>query len=252
MSKLARIYSDFQGGVLGEALPAHALLVENGRVPVDVQFAIYRDGYRIRLLGALRETYPATAAYMGNAEFDAFATRYIEAVAPNSYSIEYYPAGLANFDAALNEFTNDLIKLESAIHEVYWSKNSSSLSAHSFNKFVDKHLANQRLMLAASTQVLSFNYSVNDYLTAFREGEKLEVPEARKNYLLVTRAKNAVTRTEITEGAYRLLMELSAGKPVGEAIDAACVCGEEVTGQITKGIEGWFTQWIQLGVFARK
>lgn len=246
---LAKLYADFHEGVVGEPEVAYALLAENGRVPVEVQLGIYRDGYLIRLKEALRSTYEATAAHMGEAAFDALASRYIDTVPPTSYSLEHYPAGLADFDAALNGFAADLLKLESAIHSSYWCKSMGNLSVRPFSVAVDKHLANQRLALSLSVRVLLLSYPVDRWLKAFREGEQLPVPPQEKNALMVLRVDRVVKRLPLSMEQYALLAALAEGKTVGEAIEVACERGEGAPERVAAGLSGWFEAWVRMGVF---
>ncbi|OHC73843.1 MAG: hypothetical protein A3B62_06520 [Rhodospirillales bacterium RIFCSPLOWO2_01_FULL_65_14] len=85
-----------------------SFVVEDAAAPVDLiragagtdageRLAIYRDGYRLRLLEALGEDYPALKQFLGEEEFDRMGCAYIAAVRSRHYSIRWFGGRLGEF-----------------------------------------------------------------------------------------------------------------------------------------------------------
>lgn len=57
------------------------------------RLAIYRHGYRTRLVAALRDTYEKTSGWLGEQRFDDAALAFIEARPPSSWTLSAYGKG---------------------------------------------------------------------------------------------------------------------------------------------------------------
>jgi len=52
--------------------------------------AVYRNNYRAQLLGCLKETYQRVHLWLGEEQFDCAAQAYIDAMPPNSWTLDAY------------------------------------------------------------------------------------------------------------------------------------------------------------------
>jgi Putative DNA-binding domain len=97
MTPLARIQGDFQDYLLrgSEAVRTHVL--GTARVPVETRLGIYAGGYGSRLIDALRGNYPALAALLGEADFEALGADYVRTHDSPFFSIRNYGDALAEF-----------------------------------------------------------------------------------------------------------------------------------------------------------
>lgn len=94
---LADIQARFHGFVVGdEAAPAE-LVRPGARADAETLLAVYRDGYRLRLLEALGVDYPALKRHLGEEDFDKLGRAYIAAVRSRHYSIRWFGRRLAAF-----------------------------------------------------------------------------------------------------------------------------------------------------------
>ena len=60
---------------------------------------IYADGYRLRLIEALQDSFPALHTLLGDERFEALANRYISATPSRHFSIRWFGDRLADFIA---------------------------------------------------------------------------------------------------------------------------------------------------------
>ncbi len=63
----------------------------------DTRLAIYADGYRLRLLAAMRSEFPALAAWLGERGFDRLARGYIAAHPSRQPNLRWYGHALSRF-----------------------------------------------------------------------------------------------------------------------------------------------------------
>jgi hypothetical protein len=85
--------------------------------PAGERWAIYQDGYRLRLVEALAGTYPALAQRMGTEAFDGLCARFITAYPSVHRSIRDYGAELGEFLAAGASTPEDAMRAELAAFE---------------------------------------------------------------------------------------------------------------------------------------
>lgn len=74
-----------------------ASLLGSAALGAEQGLAIYHSAYRARLLEALRGDYTAVHGWLGDEEFDALASAYIDAHPSRHYSLRWLGAELANF-----------------------------------------------------------------------------------------------------------------------------------------------------------
>lgn len=85
-----------------------AFVIEDAAAPIDLvrvstgsdagtRLAIYRDGYRLRLLEALGEDYPALRQFLGEDGFETMGRAYIARVRSRHYSIRWFGGRLGAF-----------------------------------------------------------------------------------------------------------------------------------------------------------
>ena len=92
MTALAALQQALQAHLLhGDEAIAGAL--QRGGIGIARRLAIYRDGYRLRLLAALKDSYGHLARWLGDDEFDALALAWIDAHPSQGHSLNDYGAG---------------------------------------------------------------------------------------------------------------------------------------------------------------
>jgi acyl-homoserine lactone acylase PvdQ len=79
------------------SLAAAALVKDTPYLSAQDRLDIYARGYLARLVSQLRSEFPMLAAHMGDDVFDLFATAYIQARPPSSWSLLHLADGFADF-----------------------------------------------------------------------------------------------------------------------------------------------------------
>lgn len=226
-------------------------LKKHPRLSAAQQFAIYSDGYRIRLREALQADYPALLDYLGETEFNALANRYIEQTPPTSYSLDAYPYPFAAFVSTSHGdiFAHDLATLESTIAEVFYMPDSEPLRPDALSGLSPETFAETKLKLRTASQLLAFNHPASNYLTAQRTNGNPAKPNAAKSWLLIYRHRNEVQRLPLTELSHALLEQLAQDLTIGAALDTIATRYPDQMDKIVANLNPWFAQWLAEGVF---
>lgn len=208
------------------------------RLPATERLALYQRAYRLRLLGCLRESYPALRHALTAALFDEFALEYLAAQPSRSYTLNSLGAGWPGFlestrpdrDAPAAErewwpdFLVDLARVERAFCEVYDAAGAEGLAVPSA---ADLPLAPDRTWLTATVvapdclRLLHARSAAASYMLAVRRGEDPPLPPPRESFVALWRRDYVVTLHELDRAGFALLGELMRGAGVGDAARAA-------------------------------
>lgn len=249
---MSALLKTFQDAVLsGEHAAILPAIKPHPRLSATQQFAIYSEGYRLRLLAAIRSDYPALIALIGNETFDVAAQQYIEATPSKSYTLDIYPHGFAGFFAKHSNdmFAAELALLEQAIAEVFTAPDSDVLAPDALAGVSMDVFAGMKLPLRDASKLLQFEYPVNDWLVAQRAGQNPAKSDATQTWLLVYRHHNEVKRLSMSHMEYLMLEKLDAGLDVGEALDSVAAGNPINAGDMKTNLQNWFANWMQSGVF---
>ncbi len=107
-----------------EAPRATPGLLGDGRASAAERLHVYRHAYVARILGALRDDYPALCAALGQARFDALAADYLRAFPSQHPSLRFAGAHVPRFlahcaDASLPPWAAELARLELAVTDAF-------------------------------------------------------------------------------------------------------------------------------------
>jgi len=238
-----------------------ALLVNDGakialalkphpRLSPEQQFAIYADGYRIRLVAAIRSDYPASLDYLGEQKFDALALQYIEQNPPKSYNLDFYPHKFAEFVAENFEdvFAIELAILEGAIAEVFMLPDSEPLAPNALTNLSTEEFGEKKLQLRTASRLLQFYTNVNEWLNVQRAGDKLQ-PEFITNFLWIYRHNNEVQRYELSQAEFLMLQQFSLGNTITETLEKVTGEHEELTEIVAENLQQYFQKWVSKEFF---
>lgn len=243
MSSLAQLFDDFHSAILTRDA-AHAIphLKPNPQLTPQAQMAIYIDGYRIRLLAAIRSDYPILLTLLGDEPFGALARAYIESNPPTDFNLDRYPHGFAAFltTQAIDPFALNIARFESALAQVFMLPNSTALPPSQFTRLNPDDFGTMQLHQRVACQLLAFDYPVDAVRTP---------PAPQATYLCMVRHENDVKRHALTPAAYCLLGHLFAGKTVAEALDAAMADRPGDALEIAQNLQSWFADWLKSGFF---
>jgi len=162
-----KLLADFHQAILAnDSTKIISTLKAHPRLSPEQQFAIYADGYRIRLIQAIRSDYPALIDFLGEQKFDALALQYIEKNPPQSYNLDFYPHKFAEFISNNSDdiFAKELAILEGAIAEVFMLPDSNPLSPETFSNLSTEKFGDKKLQLRTASRLLEFSTNVNEWL----------------------------------------------------------------------------------------
>ncbi len=97
MPDLRDIQRALQRRLLNDEEDIRELVVGTPRFPVDTRIGIYAEAYRLRLLEALGDAYPAVHTLLGDVGFERLAHAYLEAHPSRYRSIRWFGDELAGF-----------------------------------------------------------------------------------------------------------------------------------------------------------
>ena len=238
------------------------MLTSSAGLSAQQRLGIYRRGYRLRLLEAMRELYPGLRALLGPELFDDFAQEYLDACPPRSRSLADLGRRLAGYLAAQRPdraepparreawigVVIDMARYELAFAEVYDGPGTEGLS-------VPGELpqppggGDWAITLAPCLRALRLRGPVHAYRAAVRGGQAPAPPESRPVRLALSRRDFVVTVTELPAGPHRFLSALLAGCPVRSA---ARLAGAG-TADVGRWLSGWAASgWIVPGTTAHR
>jgi hypothetical protein len=84
-------------GITGRSIAPAMLIKDTAPLSVQDRLGIHARGYIAKLVGHLRGDYPMLRAHLGDDLFDLFATAYIQARPPSSYSLFHLGDGFPDF-----------------------------------------------------------------------------------------------------------------------------------------------------------
>jgi Putative DNA-binding domain len=133
MASLRKLQLDMQSYLLGADNRIADAIVDAPPLPPGERLAIYRNGYRVRLLDALDATYPILHAVLGDDDFVAAGEAFIASLPSVHRSIRWYGSELPQFLADSAPYSDqpifaELAQLEWTLSEVFDSADVPSVT----------------------------------------------------------------------------------------------------------------------------
>jgi hypothetical protein len=151
------------------------------RVDNRTRLGIYADGYRLRLLEALRVDFPALHTLAGDTDFERIGRAYIDACPSEHFSIRYFGRRMSAFLAHDNRFRDTPVFAEMAAFE--WALGLSFDAADDASIAVEAVAAvpgadwpDLRLRLHPSVQRLNLSWNVPGLWNAIQEEQAPQSP----------------------------------------------------------------------------
>ena len=189
MTQLQALQSAFQNALLQDQPMAPAVLSARG----VAQFGVYRNAYRARLRGALRDNFEVLPLVMGDDAFDALANAYIDSSPSRHYSLRWFGHQLCTFMAA-NEALVDhpamlvLARMEWALRSAFDAAPGDLLTPAELSTVPAADWVDLHLTLHPSVQLLDLHWAVGPIWHAIKSGhDELDPPAALEHHLLVWR-----------------------------------------------------------------
>ncbi|QLE71357.1 DUF2063 domain-containing protein [Streptomyces rectiverticillatus] len=195
------------------------------------RLGVYRNGYRLRLLGTMRDLHPGAVKLLGQEIFDQFALDYLDARPPRSPTLTRLDAGFAGHlrrtrpDTAPGtsreawiDLLIDVVRYERAFTEVLDGPGPEETCEPANGRHTGRHTACEPGPAPGLT-LLRTCAPVHLYVAAVRRGEDPAPPEPRAAFLALARRDYRVMAHELAPAAHRVLDALVRGVPRREALD---------------------------------
>jgi hypothetical protein len=262
------------GGELGDALAASPhgaalgvrAVAELGRVVrgtpahAEERLAIYRSGFRARLLECLTDDYPAVAHALGEEGFDALVREYVAAHPPSGATLNAYGKAMPAFlrdeempgasaeriGTCPRAFLVELATLEWTIVEAIHAPPSPVLTQADAARVPPEAWGAASFWAAPAARLVTGTYPVSAYYGAVRAGARPALPAPQPSATLVHRRDRTVWRFELVSAKCALLASLFDGVPLGDAMAALEALDDPPP---PEAIGPWFQEWVSGGVF---
>ena len=245
-------------GLVGEGEAAHFLTAGPALSALE-RLEIYRRAYHARLIECLADDYPVLRHALGEAVFDELCRAYIARHPSSSPSLNYFGGRMAAFcrdDAlasfAVRGFAADLAALEWAIVEVIHARSSQPLTLDGLGQVAAAAWTNARLEPNTAFRLLRFDYPVNAFFQAIKDGANPALPEPASSATVVYRNGPTVWRMDLTPPMFEVLSALARGEPLGASLERAeQEYANEDPSEVAQRVTHWFREWVGSGLFVR-
>ncbi|MCH2547168.1 MAG: DNA-binding domain-containing protein [Alphaproteobacteria bacterium] len=236
----------------GEHAPMLPYIAESRAESINAQTRLdaYATGYTERLAKVTLADYPALAQYLGQAKLLEHIRAYTAITPSLHWDLNGYPQAFAEYfsqhydDAAAQA----LAKLESAILQVFWAPHKEALSPQILTDMPMEILAEYRFIARPSAIILRSDYDADSYISAFRQGNTLNMIAQAPSFICVVRNYSRVERLPLDEVEYVVLSALYDAKPLGEAL-ASCTAAQEEA--LSQNLACYIQRWLEAGLFSQ-
>ncbi|MEO8038103.1 MAG: DNA-binding domain-containing protein [Betaproteobacteria bacterium] len=256
MSALANLQHDFQAFVLDGGGAIRPRIAGDATRDADKRLAIYRDGYRLRLLEALATDYEALKATVGDDAFDAIGRAYIEATPSGFRNLRWYGASLAEFlrdtgPWAQTPGLSELARFEWALGLAFDAPDVAVVSFDSFATLPPEAWSSLRLQAHEAVQLLDLKTNaplVRKALDAETAPPAFEIAPATITWL-VWRQAHSVHYRSLGEAEAWALAAVQDGVSFPEICAGLCrwLAAEEAGPQAA----GWLRGWVDSALLTR-
>ena len=239
------------------------------------RLAIYRRAYQLRLVECLADDYPVLQHALGDETFRELCAHYIGAHPSRGPNLNFFGRHMADVcrggaRALIREpdraaFAADLATLEWGIVEVIHAPSADPLTLEGLRDVPPEAWAVARLVPNTSVRLLRFDYPVNEYLQAYRDGSAPDCahapgdrashddwPAARPSMTVVYRSGPTIWRMDLTPAMYEVLAAFVAGETLGVSLARAesALAGVDPA-EAQQRVTYWFREWVASGLFVR-
>jgi len=256
MSSLSELQYRFHHSVITNSDLFYPDIAKSGELSIDERLAIYVDGYRLRLIEALQDSYPALHTLMGDEDFEQLCLAYIDHSPSTHFSIRYFGSSLTKF--ITNEYKSDDAELLSEMASFEWALRFSfdaidekPLNIGDFSQLSADQWGGLRFQLHPSLQMLNFHWNVPSLWKAIEQEAE---PEEAQRYTtqttwLIWRPELETHFRSMDEAEMHCLQAIHNGKTFSYLCEFAL---DSVDHQESAQIAAeYLARWINEGVLVR-
>jgi hypothetical protein len=199
----------------------------------EQRFNVYRNAYRARIVDAIRDTYPRTERWVGDAAFRRAAIHHAIRYPPNAWTLDAVGEGFS--ETLVELFSKDpevaeLAWLEWAMHTAFVSADAEPLDSASFASdtagFVENDWASMTLRFLPGTQLKPVKHNVATLWQSLADSEHDAASTTSERWTLAKRScvvwrhglKPVFMLTDADEG--QMLERMLGGSSYGDACAA--------------------------------
>ncbi len=250
MTELKELQEGFQNYMLGLVqTKSQDFWVPEG-CDLEERLAIYREGYYLRLLGALKSDYEVLFSYWGEEKFNRCMREYLQQNPSSYYSIrsvgknvaqfikKHYPEDLPSFELAGFEW---------ALNEALFSPDEEVLSLEALSKIDPEHWPHLKFHLHPSVQCIEFHSNAPESWQLLQENKTLKiVKQAESKSYLIWRKQQQSYFCVLNENEKRMISSIQAQDSFSELCEkmSAFFSEEEVVGWVSQSLRRWIEEGV--------
>jgi len=228
VSALAQLQGDFARWLLEREAPAETpRLLGDARASAAERLHVYRYAYMSRLVGVLRDDYPALERALGRAALDPLAAAYLRANPSQHFSLRHlgarFPAFLAQHEAARETrerapWAPDLARFELAVTDAFDAADARPLLRSDLAHLAPEAWAELALALTPGAQLLELAWPARAVRAAYDAEQPLatEAIAPARESVLVWRKSERVLHRACDAEEFALLTRAASGVRFGE------------------------------------
>ncbi len=255
MAALLKLEQDFKDCMLGNSLDMRGQVAGDARASAEERIHIYVEGYRLRLLEALQDTYDGLHAFMGDEEFDKLGRAYIDAHPSTHPSVRWFSRHLADFLERTAPYDTHPFLAEMAAFEwhqglVFDAADAEPLGLQALSAVPADAWGQVRFTLHPSVRRLDLTWNVPKVWQALdAETDPPDAAEAPASWLL-WRSDLTTRWRSLTEDEAWMLDAASDGRNFGELCEGLCQwhAPEAVAMQAASYLKLWLNDGLVTGI----
>lgn len=256
---LAQIQLELQNFLLDKNEDASDLTLETPQFSRQQRLQIYYSAYRLRLIEALKNDYPALHLYLGEDKFNALAEAFIAGHPSHNPSLrwlgEKLPHFLRNHDQwKMNIELAELAEFEWRQVMAFDAADTALTTLDELRSLQPEHWMTLKLLLHSSVQIMHFYTNAVALWQSLTQGEKsipLESLQEAKTWLMWREDLQVVFRPLDAAEAWALAA-FSTGNNFADICEGLCewFSAEEVPMQAAQYLQNWINSGLVTSIKA--
>ena len=259
MKELTELQSLFFNSIIGNSHEFSPEVKLQGEMTPEERVNIYIDGYRLRLIEALQDAYPAMHTLMGDDDFEQLCLDYINHFPSKHFSIRYFGHQLSDFLTDNHQYGNAALLSEMAVFEwrlrdAFDAKDQIPLSLTDLSQLTPDQWSTLTFKLHPSLCLIDLTWNVPALWQAIEQDAAAHLPQQSQSPVswLIWRPELETHFRSILKGEANGFKAIQAGKNFSELCElideAASNTGEpELAAQEAAS---YLARWIDEGLLA--
>lgn len=216
---------------------------------------IYRNAYRARLTGALRDNYPVLHRVLGDEAFDQLAADFIAARPSRQPSIRWFGAVLGDhLQESAEQLPHpalvDLARMEWALSTAFDAADATPLQVQDLLAIAPQDWPAMRFQPLPSLRLIALSWAVEPLWSALSADENAttDAPEALDHHLLVWRRDEQTQWRSVAPFEALLLDACIGGRNFADLCELALAeSGDNAAAEVA----GYLRVWVEAGLLAQ-